>query len=160
MSLAKLCGKMAVAALVTLALSVPALATEVSTKYFKLDMPDGWTQPQPVQEANGAMIAVFQNTKDGSAATLTIVTNPMTAEDAATQTAANMKQGGLKATDPVEKDGLYQFTFSQGPAKGISYFGSNGKEFAVTTILGPTTDTGMELLKNLKPVDPKLFPKF
>ena len=160
MSFVKTCGKLVLAGLVTLALSVPALAQEVTTKYFSLDLPDGWTQPQPVQEDNGALMAIFQSKKDGSAVTVTVVANPMSAKDVATQTAANMKQGGVTVSDPVEKDGVYECTFSQGQGKGVSYFASNGKEFSVTTVLGPNTDTGAELLKKFKPADAKLFPKF
>ncbi|MEI3478413.1 MAG: hypothetical protein V8Q84_04060 [Bilophila sp.] len=160
MTCLKRCGKAVVAGLMMVALAVPALAAEVSTKYFTIDLPDGWTQPQPVQEANGAVMAIFQNTKDGSAVTLTIAPAPMSAKDVAEQTVANMKQGGLEASAPVKKDGIYETTFAQGPGKGVSYFGSNGKEFAVTTILGSTTETGKEFLKNLKPKDDKLFPRF
>ncbi len=42
----------------------------------------------------------------------------------------------------------------------MSWFGSNGKEFAVTTVLGSSLDSAKALLKGLKPVDAKLFPKF
>lgn len=160
MMFVKSCGKALLAGLVTLAVAMPALAAEVSTKYFTLPLSDGWTQPQPAQEAQGTVMAVLQNQKDGTAITLTVVANPMAAKDVAAQTVANMKQGGLKASDPVEKDGIYETSFEQGPGKGVSYFGSNGKEFAVTTIIGATTDTGKELLKNLQPKDAKLFPKF
>lgn len=148
------------AAVLAVALVAPAQAAEVKTKYFSIDLPADWTQPQPVQEGNGALMAIFQSKKDGSAVTVTVVANPMSAKDVATQTAANMKQGGVTVSDPVEKDGVYECTFSQGQGKGVSYFASNGKEFSVTTVLGPNTDTGTELLKKFKPADAKLFPKF
>ena len=160
MSFVKTCGKLVRAGLVTLALSVPAFAEKVTTKYFTLDLPEGWTQPQPAQEGDGTLMAIFQSKKDGSAVTVTVLTNPMPAKDVAAQTVANMKQGGVNASDPVEKDGAYMSTFSQGQGKGVSYFASNGKEFSVTTVLGPNTDTGAELLKKFKPADAKLFPKF
>ncbi len=91
--------------------------------------------------------------------TITVVANPMSAKDVAAQTVANMKSGGMSPSDPVEKDGLYETSFSQGPGKGMSWFGSNGKEFAVTTVLGSSLDSGRALLKGLKPVDASLFPK-
>ncbi len=160
MSFIKTCGKLVLAGLVTLALSVPAFAEQVTTKYFTLDLPEGWTQPQPAQEGDGALMAIFQSKKDGSAVTVTVLANPLPAKDVATQTVANMKQGGVNASDPVEKDGVYMSTFSQGQGKGVSYFASNGKEFSVTTVIGPNTDTGMELLKKIKPTDAKLFPAF
>ncbi len=140
-------------------LAVPAQAAEVKTKYFSIDLPADWTQPQPVQEAQGSLVALFANSKDGSAVTITVVANPMSAKDAAAQTVANMKSGGMSPSDPVEKDGLYETSFSQGPGKGMSWFGSNGKEFAVTTVLGSSLDSGRALLKGLKPVDASLFPK-
>lgn len=140
-------------------LAVPAQAAEVKTKYFSIDLPADWTQPQPVQEAQGSLVALFANSKDGSAVTITVVTNSMSAKDAAAQTVANMKSGGMSPSDPVEKDGLYETSFSQGPGKGMSWFGSNGKEFAVTTVLGSSLDSGRALLKGLKPVDASLFPK-
>lgn len=160
MHLAKKCSKIFLTVALAVAFAVPAWAAEVKTQYFSLALPEGWTQPQPVQNANGTSLAIFQNKKDGSAVTITVVSNGMSAKDAATQTIANMKAGGLKATDPVEKNGIYESSFSQGQGKGVSYFGSNGKEFAVTTIIGPNTETGKALLKNLKPTDSKLFPKF
>lgn len=140
-------------------LAVPAQAAEVKTKYFSIDLPADWTQPQPVQEAQGSLVALFANSKDGSAVTITVVANSMSAKDAAAQTVANMKSGGMSPSDPVEKDGLYETSFSQGPGKGMSWFGSNGKEFAVTTVLGSSLDSGRALLKGLKPVDASLFPK-
>lgn len=154
------CGKLFLACVLGLALAVPALAEEVKTDAFSIDLPAAWKQPQPVQSMNGATIAIFQNTKDKSAVTITVVANPMPAKDAAAQTITGMRKGGINATDPVEKDGIYETTYSQGQGKGVSYFASNGKVFTVTTILGPTLDTGKELLKGLKPADPALFPKF
>ena len=142
-------------AVLAVALAAPAQAAEVKTKYFSIDLPADWTQPQPVQEGNGALMALFVSGKDGSAVTITVVAN-----DAATQTVANMKNGGMSPSDPVEKNGLYESSFSQGQGKGMSWFGSNGKEFAVTTVLGSSLDSGKALLKGLKPVDAKLFPKF
>lgn len=144
----------------TAALAAPAQAAEVKTKYFSLEMPADWTQPQPVQDADNAQMALFANAKDGSAVTITVVNNGMSAKDLAAQTVANMKKGGLSPSEPVEKDGLYVTTFTQGKGKGMAWFGANGKEFAVTMIVGSSLDNGKALLKGLKPVDAKLFPKF
>lgn len=105
-------------------------------------------------------MALFANAKDGSAVTITVVNNGMSAKDLAAQTVANMKKGGLSPSEPVEKDGLYVTTFTQGKGKGMAWFGANGKEFAVTMIVGSSLDNGKALLKGLKPVDAKLFPKF
>ena len=118
MSFVKTCGKLVLAGLVTLALSVPALAQEVTTKYFA-GPPDGWTQPQPVQEGNGALMAIFQSKKDGSAVTVNRRRQPHAVrQDVATQTAANMKQGSVTVSVP-SKDGVYECTFSQGQGKAF-----------------------------------------
>ncbi len=51
---------LALAAVVLAAsLAVPAQAAEVKTKYFSIDLSADWTQPQPVQEAQGALMALF-----------------------------------------------------------------------------------------------------
>ncbi len=148
------------AAILVAALASPAQAEEVKTKYFSIDLPANWVMPQPVQEGGGAQIAIFGNNSDGSAVTITVVGTDLSAKDAAEQTVGNMRSGGLKPSDPVEKNGMYTSSFKQGPATGESWFGSNGKEFAVTTIIGNSLDSGKALLKLLKPVDAKLFPTF
>lgn len=58
------------AAVLAVALAAPAQAAEVKTKYFSIDLPADWTQPQPVQEGNGALMALFVSGKDGSAVTI------------------------------------------------------------------------------------------
>lgn len=157
----KQCGKFFVACVLGLTLAVPALAQEVKTSAFSIDLPAAWKQPQPIQSMNGATVAIFQNAEDGSVVTITVVASPLAAKDVAAQTIASLKSGGINASDPVEKDGIYETTYNQAQGKGISYFASNGKMFTVTTILSPATiDTGKALLKGLKPVDASLFPKF
>ena len=49
-----------------------ALADEVRTDHFTLNLPSGWTQPQPPQSANGATVAIFQNAKEQIAVTVTV----------------------------------------------------------------------------------------
>lgn len=139
---------------------VPAQAKEVKTAYFTLDLPAGWTQPRPVQEVNGAVVALVVNQKDGTAVSISVMPAPMTAEDIAKQTLDNMKKGGMKVEEPKEKDGLYEAAFSQGAGKGMSWFGSNGTVCAVTTVVGKSVEPGKALLKGLKSSDDKLFPKF
>lgn len=149
-----------VAGVFSIVMASAAAAAEVTTEYFTINLPDGWTQPMPVQNSNGATMALFQNKKDGSAVTITVAANGLSAKDVAAQTVANMKQGGMNPSEPKEENGLYVSSFQQGKGKGVSYFGSNGKVFAVTTIVGADVQSGKDLLKALKPVDPKLFPAF
>ena len=158
-----LLGKVALAsALVMLmaALVVPAQAAEVKNAYFSLELPDGWIQPQPAQEVNGSAVVVVANQKSGTAVSISVMAAPMSAKDIATQTMANMKTGGMQVEEPRERDGLYEAAFSKGAAKGMSWFGANGKACAVTTVIGKSVDDAKVLLKGLKPVDASLFPKF
>ena len=136
-----------------------AMAAAIETDYFTLDLPAGWTQPQPVQKANGAVVAVVQNTAAQSAVSITVTPVPLPAKDLATQTLANMKTGGFTVSDPVAVGDIYVGEFSNGPAKGVSYFGSNGTAGCVVTVLGASTDAGKALLNaHFKSKDSKLFP--
>ena len=136
-----------------------ALAADISTEYFTLDLPSGWTQPQPVQSNNGTVIAVVQNPAAQCAVSITVTPVPLPAKELATQTLANMKTGGFTVSEPVASGNIYSGEFSNGPAKGISYFGSNGTCGSVITVLGSSTDAGKALLKeHFKTKDAKLFP--
>lgn len=158
-----LSGKAALASMLVMLMAVlaaPAQAAEVKNAYFTLELPDGWVQPQPAQEVNGSVVVVVAKQKSGTAVSISVMAAPMSAKDIATQTMANMKTGGMQVGEPKEKDGLYEATFSKGAAKGISWFGANGKVCAVTTVIGKSVDDAKVLLKGLKPVDAALFPKF
>lgn len=136
-----------------------AMAATIETDYFSLDLPEGWTQPQPVQSANGAVVAVAQNPAAQSAVSITVTPAPLPAKDLATQTLANMKTGGFTVSEPVASGNIYVGEFAQGPAKGVSYFGSNGQLGSVITVLGASTDPGKALLNShFKAKDSKLFP--
>ena len=143
-----------------MAFVLPALAEDVSNKHYTLPVADGWTLPVAPQEANGGSVVMLQHAGDGTAVTIAIAPSPISAKEIAEQTADNMKRSGLPIDSFVEKDGVYEFTFSQGPAKGVTFVASNGKEFSVVTVLGTDPEIGKRMLKNLKPADPKLFPKF
>ena len=47
-----------------------ALADEVKTDHFTLNLPSGWTQPQPVQSAQGATMAILQNAAEQTVITV------------------------------------------------------------------------------------------
>lgn len=151
---------LALTAIMCMAFAALAMAAEVKTDHFSVDLPSDWKQSADVMKQQGSMVALFQNTKNGTAVTITVVEAPMSAKDVATQTAANMKSGGMSPSEPKEENGFYVTTFEQGGGKGVSYFGSNGKEFAVTTIVGSEVETGKEMLKNVKNADSKLIPAF
>ena len=136
-----------------------ALAAEVKTDYFTLNLPSGWTQPQPVQSAQGATMAILQNAAEQTVVTVAITPVPLSAKDLATQTLANMKAAGFTVTEPVLSGDAYVGEFSKEQVKGVSYFSANGKLGSVITIMGASLDAGKKMLKdNLKPADSKLFP--
>ncbi|HIU17302.1 MAG TPA: hypothetical protein IAB01_02500 [Candidatus Avidesulfovibrio excrementigallinarum] len=136
-----------------------AMAAAIETDYFTLDLPAGWTQPQPVQQANGVVVAVVQNTSAQAAVSITVTPAPLPAKDLATQTLAGMKSGGFTVSEPVASGNVYIGEFSNGPAKGVSYFGSNGTTGCVVTVLGASTDAGKALLNGyFKSKDSKMFP--
>lgn len=136
-----------------------ALAAEVKTDYFTLDLPSGWMQPQPVQAAQGAIMATFQNTAEQTIVTVAITPVPLSAKDLATQAVTNMKAAGFTVVEPVASGDSYVGEFSKEQIKGVSYFSANGKLGSIITIMGTSLDAGKKLLKdNFKPSDSKLFP--
>ena len=65
-----------------------ALADEVKTDHFTLNLPSGWTQPQPVQSAQGATMAILQNAAEQTVITVAVTPVPLSAKDLAIQTIA------------------------------------------------------------------------
>ena len=148
-----------IAFLGTLLCASVSSAAEAKTEYFTLTLPGDWKQPKPTQKANGATATIVVNTKDRTAVSVTITPVSLPAKELATQTLNNMKTGGFKTTEPKAVGDFYVGEFSKGPAKGVSYFGSNGKVGSVITVLGSTLDSGKKLLnENFKSDDAKLFP--
>ena len=136
-----------------------ALAEEVKTDYFTLNLDEEWTQPQPVQSANGAVLAIVQHTSDKSVLSVAISPIALPAKDVAEQTLANMKTNGFTVSELKPFGDSYMAEFSQNQSSGVSYFTSNGKVNSVVTILGKNTDAGKEFMnKHFKAADAKLFP--
>ena len=136
-----------------------ALAEDVKTEYFTLALSDGWTMPQPVQSADGAVVAIVQYPDGKGAVSVTVTPAPLPAKDLAVQTLNNMKSGGFTVSEPVASGDSYVGEFSQQQAKGVSYFTSNGKLGSVITIVGTDTDPGKAFLnKNFKAADANLVP--
>lgn len=84
-----------------------ALADEVRTDHFTLNLPSGWTQPQPVQSAQGATMAILQNAAEQTVVTVAVTPVPLSAKDLAIQTIANMKAAGFTTTEPVASGDSY-----------------------------------------------------
>lgn len=136
-----------------------ALAEEIKTDFFTLTLADGWVQPQPVQSVNGATMVMVQNTTSGTVVTVTVTPAPLPAKDLASQTTANMTSAGFTVSEVRAAGDSCVAEFSQGQARGVSYFSSNGQKGSVVTIMGISTDSGREMLqKHFKAKDAALFP--
>lgn len=90
-----------------------ALADEVKTDHFTLNLPSGWTQPQPVQSAQGATMAILQNAAEQTVITVAVTPVPLSAKDLAIQTIANMKAAGFTTSEPVASGDSYVGEFSK-----------------------------------------------
>ena len=155
----KLLSFLATGLVCTFLLAPVALAEEVKTDYFTLTLSDGWKLPNPVQKANGAVVAIVQYPDGKGAVSVTVTPAPLPAKDLAVQTLNNMKSGGFTVSEPVASGDSYVGEFSQQQARGVSYFTSNGKLGSVITIVGTDTRPGKDFLnKNFKAADAKLFP--
>ncbi|WP_295641063.1 hypothetical protein [uncultured Mailhella sp.] len=134
-------------------------ADEVKTDDFTITLADGWTQPDPVQNADGTTIAIVQYPDGTGAVSIAVTPAPLSAKELAEQTLNNMKAGGFTVSSPVASGESYVGEFSQQQAKGVSYFTSNGRKGSVVTIVGTDTAQGKDFLnKNFRPADAKLFP--
>ncbi|MBQ9405810.1 MAG: hypothetical protein IJU37_03605 [Desulfovibrio sp.] len=146
------------ALVLVLTMTGSALAQEITTPYFALSLPADWFMPKPVVEQDNVVFALFVNKKDSSVVTITVSPGTLSAREVAVMTTATLKnQQGIESSEPVEKDGLYMTTFSKSGIRGISWYGSNGSHYAVTTVM---SEQGPTLLRALKPVDSRLFPVF
>ena len=123
-----------------------ALADEVKTDHFTLNLPSGWTQPQPVQSAQGATMAILQNAAEQTVITVAVTPVPLSAKDLAIQTIANMKAAGFTTSEPVASGDSYVGEFSKEQVRGVSYFSANGKLGSVITIMGASLDAGKKML--------------
>lgn len=134
---------------------------EVDTKYFKVVLPAKWSMPVPVQEQEGGYTAVFANMDQSPAVSISIMQAPIDAKQIGEMTLANMKKGGMKATELKERNGLWEANISSGKGKGKVWFGDNEEEglASVTIIVGDGIDKADELLSAFEPKVEGLLPK-
>lgn len=132
---------------------------EVSTDYFSLTIPKGWSMPMPVQKLpNDSINVMFAHMSQAPAVNLTVMKSPGTAQQMAEVTIANMKKGGMQVTDPVEKDGLWQANITQGKGKGKVWFGAADGSAAVTIVTGDDLEKADEIFKAMNVRIKGLFP--
>ena len=131
----------------------------IKTAYFTLDLADGWRLLKPVQSQNGAVSVLLDGPGHKGAIAINVMKANLSAADIAKNMRTNMQKDKATVDEPVEKDGLQEFGFSRGKVTGRAWIGANGKEAAAVTIFGDQ-EAGKEVMKKLKPKDPKIFPKF
>ena len=143
----------------------PAVAMcveEVKTDYFTLDLPADWKILRKGKRlANGNTEVRVQHKQHGAVVNIAVISSATTSiKDMATQTLNNRKADCLVKFAEMKKVGeSYTVEYSTDLLKGIHYFTSNGKQSSAVEFCSLSLDIGKEFLqKQLKPVDPKLFP--
>lgn len=143
--------------LAVLLLAVAVCAKEVKTKYFTLDLPSNWRVEMSQENEEGTLIIVADSSKSNVMnITVAPLPEPMSAKEVCAMTCDTLKAAGIQLGEPVASGESYVVEFSQGDVKGVQYFTAIDKIASAVSIIG---DGCKEILqKNLKPVDPKLFP--
>ncbi len=126
-------GKRLAAVMLLLALAAPALAEQVTTRYFTADIPESWRVVMAPAESQGATTAIFTNA--AGTTTVRFVIGPSGGADAKTIAALFADQ--FKAPrPPVERNGQYSFTFTEQKLPGQALVATSGDVFMVTTFTG------------------------
>ncbi|MDE5832335.1 MAG: hypothetical protein K2H64_05025, partial [Desulfovibrio sp.] len=103
--------------------AVAIRAQEMETKYFSLNLPDGWEEiKMPNQDAIPGVTKMFANKKANAAISVSCAESPENPRESAERIRAQMNKDGLKVGELEEKDGIYSYNFQKGPAKGWAYY--------------------------------------
>ena len=149
--------KKCVAFVFVMLLALPAMAEELSTKYFTVNVPDGWKAVMPPTENQGMTSAIFAKATSG--VSVTMVVGPSSGSDA--KTIAGMFATQFKAEKPPgEKNGQYTFNFTQQGVPCQAWVATQGDVFMVTSLAGNHKEALDFIKKNVKSADfPKLLPQ-
>lgn len=130
---------------------------EYSCKYFTVTLPEDWKALEPPVEKQGAVNAIFAY-KTGSPL---VIINAGDNGGMDAKAIAGMFAEQFKAPKaPVEKNGMYTFSFTRQDIPAQAYVGTEGKDFLVTTITGDQKIAGDFIRKNIKSeVYTRLLPK-
>ena len=132
---------------------------EIKTAYFTLSLEKGWRLLKPVQSQNGAVSVLLGAPGNKGAIAINVMKANLSAGELARNMRTNMDKDKVSLQALEEKDGIQEFGFTRGKATGRAWIGANGKEAAAVTIFGDQ-EAGKAVLKQLKPRDPKIFPRF
>lgn len=139
-------------------LAVPALAEEITTKYFTVNVPDDWKAVMPPSDNQRVSTVIFA--KASGTLAVTLVAGPNSGVDA--KTIADTFADQFKAEKPpVEKNGQYTFTFKEKNASAQVWVATQGDAYLVISIAGSPYKEGLEFVKkNVKsPNYPDMLPK-
>lgn len=138
-------------------LALPALAEELNTKYFTVNMPDDWKVIMPPTENQGITSAVLA--KNTNSVSVTMVVGPSSGADA--KTIADMFATQFKAEKPpVEKNGQYIFNFTQQQVPCQAWVAVQGDVFMVSLLAENKKEALDFIRKNVKSADyAKLLPQ-
>ncbi len=135
--------KLLLSALLTLAMCAPAMAATQETKYFTIDVPDGYVFESQPDEDGGELVAITSNNGTG----LLIVNAPRDGAPMADIVKLWEKEMGLKATLAVEIPGEH-YDLS-GETDGVALSGYMAKEdadYSLVLLIGkdPLLDTAVQ----------------
>lgn len=132
---------------------------EVTTEYFSLTIPKGWSMPvAPRKMPNSGMTVVFGRMSQDLAVSMNVMKTPMTAREIGESTIANMKKGGMNVGPLEEKNGLWETTLSKGNGKGKAWFGAADGVAAVTIVTGNDVEKANEIFSAIQPKIKGIFP--
>ncbi|HJD96311.1 hypothetical protein [Mailhella massiliensis] len=125
-----------------------------------LNVPDSWEHT--TAQSQGVDMVLLQEKASNTIMTITLTPIAMSAKDFATQSAANMKNGGFTVSEVSPIGNAYMVTLQKQGMTGVTYMGSNGKAASAIMVLSASPDSiekAKELLKKgFKPLDPDLYP--
>lgn len=146
--------------LVSVFLASSAWAKEIKTENFVFTVPDSWEHT--TAQSQGVDMVVMQEKASNTIMTITLTPVAMSAKDFATQSAANMKNGGFDVSELSPIGDSYMLTLKKQGMTGVTYMSSNGKAASAIMVLAASPasiEKARELLKKgFKPLDAALYP--
>lgn len=122
----------------------PAGPVEYTSPYYKVTVPAGWKAIIPPTDQQGTTNAIFSKTTGN--ATVTLIIGPNGGANA--KAIAQMFAEQFKSPKPpVEKNGLFSFSFPQNDGSAHAYVGSQDSEFIVM-VFGGNEKEGMQFVKD------------
>ena len=129
----------------------------ISTQYFDITIPEGWSLLSPLKTVSTGLIAFFGNKVENLAVSIGVRKNNADLNKIARQTIMSLKKDGMDCGDLIEQGGLYRLNVS-GKVNGVMFFGSKDGITSITSIMGTNINLANMLLASIKTNYPGLFP--